>query len=87
MLDIFIVRIKMIKFQDIYLVTFYIDTEQYIIFISYMWIFNKYSTFILYGEKLYEIHIHMYIVINKMIEWKAIRPILKINLFYKMSSR
>lgn len=31
MLDIFIVRIKMIKFQDIYLVTFYIDTEQYII--------------------------------------------------------
>lgn len=31
MLDIFIVRIKMIKFPDIYLVTFYIDTEQYII--------------------------------------------------------
>lgn len=86
MLDIFIVRIKMIKFPDIYLVTFYIDNE-HLHNISYMWIFNKYNTFILYGEKLYEIHIHMYIIINKMIEWKAIRPILKINLFYKMSPR
>lgn len=35
MLDIFIVRIKMIKFPDIYLVTFYIDNE-HLHNISYM---------------------------------------------------
>lgn len=34
MLDIFIVRIKMIKFAGIYLVTFNIDNEQYKLYVN-----------------------------------------------------